>query len=115
LIPTLCDFAGIKPPDALLGRSVRALAEGRSAPDWRAYVVAETRGGRMVCSGRYKYCVYEKGERREQLVDLEKDPGEMKNIVAEPAYAGVLARHRQYLREWVETNHDKLATPYLIK
>jgi hypothetical protein len=26
-----------------------------------------------------------------------------------------LARHRQYLREWVETNHDKLAAPYLIK
>jgi len=115
LLPTLCDFAGIKPPATLLGRSVRAMAEGRAAPDWRPYVVSETRGGRMLCSGRYKYCVYEKGEHREQLVDLEKDPGEMKNLATDSAYADVLAIHRKYLREWVEINHDKLATPYLIK
>ncbi|MBM4093291.1 MAG: sulfatase [Planctomycetes bacterium] len=115
LIPTLCDYAGITPPAALLGRSVRALAEGRAADDWRPYVASETHYGRMICSGRYKYCVYETGQRREQLVDLEKDPGEMKNLAADPAYADVLARHRQYLREWVESNHDKLATPYLIK
>jgi choline-sulfatase len=115
LIPTLCDFAGIQPPAGLLGRSVRALAEGRSAQEWRPHVVSETHYGRMICSGRYKYCVYETGQRREQLVDLEKDPGEMKNLAADPAYADVLSRHRQYLREWVEANHDKLATPYLIK
>jgi arylsulfatase A-like enzyme len=115
LIPTLCDFAGIKAPPALLGRSVRPLAEGRATPEWRPYVVSETRGGRMVCSGRYKYCVYAKGERREQLVDLEKDPGEMKNLAADPAYADILVRHRQYLREWVKTNNDKLAEGYLIK
>lgn len=115
LIPTLCDFAGIKPPAALLGRSVRALTEGRAVQEWRPYVVSETEGGRMVCSGRYKYCVYAKGERREQLVDLEKDPGEMKNFVADPEYADVLARHRQYLCEWVKTNNDKLAEGYLIK
>jgi choline-sulfatase len=94
---------------------VRALAEGRAAPEWRPYVVSETRGGRMLCSGSYKYCVYEKGKFREQLVDVEKDPGEMKNLAADPAYADILARHRQYLREWVETNHDKLGAEYLIK
>ena len=48
----------------------------------------------------------QKGERREQLVDLEKDPGEMKNLAADPAFADILARHRQYLREWVETNQE---------
>lgn len=115
LIPTLCDFAGIKPPAALPGRSVRALAEGRAAQEWRTYVVSERPGSRMVCSGRYKYCVYEKGESREHLVDLEKDPGEMKNVAADPEYADVLARHRQYLREWGKTNNDKLAEGYLIK
>ena len=115
LLPTLCDFVGIKPPAALLGRSVRALAEGRAAQDWRPYVVSETHGGRMVCSGRYKYCVYEKGQRREQLVDLEKDPGEIQNLAADLAYADILARHRQHLREWIETNQDKIAAAYLIK
>lgn len=115
LIPTLCDFADIKPPAGLLGRSVRALAEGRAVQDWRPYVASELVGARMICSGRYKYCVYDTGQRREQLVDLEKDPGEMKNLAADPACADVLARHRQYLREWVETNQDKLAAGYLIK
>ncbi len=115
LIPTLCDFAGIKPPSDLLGRSVRTLAEGRPAGEWRPYVVSETSGGRMLCTGRYKYCVYAKGERREQLVDLEKDPGEMKNLVADPAHAEKLASHRQLLREWVESNRDKIAEPYLFK
>ncbi len=115
LIPTLCDFAGITPPPALPGRSVRALAEGRAAEEWRPYVGSVSRLGRMICSGRYKYCVYENGQRREQLADLEKDPGEMKNLAADPAYATVLTRHRQYLREWVETNHDNLAADYLIK
>jgi choline-sulfatase len=115
LIPTICDYAGIKPPAALLGRSVRALAESRAADDWRPYVVSETHYGRMICSGRYKYCVYETGQRREQLVDLEKDPGEMKNLATDPAYAAVLSRHRQYMREWVESNHDKLADAYLSK
>jgi len=115
LIPTLCDYAGIKPPADLPGRSVRALAEGRPVEAWRSYVVSETSGGRMVCSGRYKYCVYAEGERREQLVDLEKDPGEMKNLAADPAHAEVLASHRQFLREWVVTNQDKLAEGYIFK
>ena len=48
-------------------------------------------------------------------MDLEKDPGEMKYLAADPAYADILARHRQHLREWVETNHDKLAAAYLLK
>jgi len=115
LIPTLCDYAGITAPATLLGRSVRALAEGRTSPKWREYVASETHYGRMLRSGRYKYCVYESGNRREQLVDLEKDPGEMRNVAADPAYADVLKQHRQFMREWVETNHDKIAAAYLVR
>ena len=115
LIPTLCDYAGIEPPAGLPGRSVRPLAEGRDVPEWRPYVVSETSGGRMVCSGRYKYCVYEKGTLREQLVDLETDPGEMQNLAASPAHAGELARHRAFLSEWIGANQDRLAAGYVIQ
>jgi len=115
LIPTMCDFAGIKPPAELMGRSVRALAEGKSAASWRPYVVSETHFGRMVCSGRYKYCVFDKGERREMLVDLEKDPGEMKNLAQDPACADILKQHRKFMTEWVEANHDTIAAEYIIK
>jgi choline-sulfatase len=115
LIPTLCDYAGIKPPDGLMGRSVRTLAEGKPMETWRPYVVSETHYGRMIRSDRYKYCVYETGAHRESLVDLEKDPGEMKNLAGDPAFAETLARHRGYIREWVESNQDKLASPYLVR
>jgi arylsulfatase A-like enzyme len=36
--------------------------------------------GRMLRTQRYKYCVYSEGRHREELVDLEKDPGEMANL-----------------------------------
>lgn len=115
LIPTICDYAGIAPPDGLKGRSVRSLAEGRAPAAERAYVVSEAHYGRMVCSGRYKYCVYASGEHREQLVDLEKDPGEMQNIAEKPEHAEVLAKHRQFMREWVASNQDTVAAAYIIK
>lgn len=115
LIPTLCDYAGIAPPAGLKGRSVRPLAENRPLPAPRPYVVSETHYGRMVCSGRYKYCVYQSGEKREQLVDLQEDPGEMRNLAYEPKYQEIVARHRQFLREWVESNDDTLAKEYLIR
>jgi arylsulfatase A-like enzyme len=115
LIPTLCDFAGIALPSGLPGRSVRALAEGREPDAWRDYVVSETHFGRMVCSGRYKYCVYESGERRESLVDLEVDPGEMKNLAADPAYASVLHQHRAYMREWLDGYGDSIAAKYAVR
>jgi hypothetical protein len=39
----------------------------------------------------------------------------MKNVAADPAYADMLARHRQYMREWVEANRDKTAAAYVLK
>ncbi|MEI7731361.1 MAG: sulfatase-like hydrolase/transferase [Verrucomicrobiota bacterium] len=115
LIPTLCDYAGVAAPDGLKGRSLRALAENGSVKEWRPYVVSETHFGRMVCSGRYKYCVYDRGEHREQLVDLQQDPGEMKNLAGQPEFQAVLTQHRKYLQEWVVSNQDSLAAPYLVK
>ncbi len=115
LIPTMCDYAGIPVPSHMKGRSVRALAEGRAVSGWRPYVISETHYGRMVCSGRYKYCVYSTGEHREQLVDLQKDPGEMQNLARLPEYKPILEQHRTYMAEWVALNEDKLAAPYLVK
>ena len=59
--------------------------------------------------------MYEKGTLREQLVDLETDPGEMQNLAASPAHAGELARHRAFLIEWIGANQDRLAAGYVIQ
>jgi choline-sulfatase len=62
--------------------------------------------GRMVRSGRYKYCVYSLGGRRESLVDMQNDPGETVNLAEDGQYRKVLEEHRRYLREWCRTNGD---------
>jgi arylsulfatase A-like enzyme len=126
-IPTLCDFAGIEPPAGLPGRSLRSCAMGR-IPDWkRDYVVVQNHmvqggpvdgtvpkiQGRMIRSDRYKYCLYSHGQRRESLVDLRNDPGEMKNLAADPAHAEALEQHRAMLRDHGKTQGDPLALAML--
>ena len=68
------------------------------------FVVSETDLGRMVRSARYKYCQYKGGEPREMLIDMEKDPGEMKNLAGIQEYENVLAEHRRMLDEWISRN-----------
>jgi len=115
LIPTLCDYAGVEPPADLRGRSVRALAEGREVDGWPDQVVVESRAGRMVRTDRFKYVVYEDGRHREQLTDLEADPGEMTNLAEDPKYRDVLEDHRRRLRRWVDETGDEIAAPYIIR
>ena len=122
LIPTMCDYAGIKPPDALLGASVRALAEGRKPKAWRDFVVTETEFGhqfgqgdgvygRMLRTARYKYVVYSEGNLREQLTDMERDPGEMVNLVESPKHKAILEGHRRRLAAWCKGTNDFFVVP----
>ncbi|MCK4855835.1 MAG: DUF4976 domain-containing protein, partial [Bacteroidales bacterium] len=63
---------------------------------------SETNLGRMVRSARYKYCKFKGGEPREMLIDMENDPGEMKNLAGMEEYEDVLAEHRGMLNEWTK-------------
>lgn len=114
LIPTLCDFAGIPKPPSLHGRSLRPLAEGRAAP-WRNNLVTEGGSFRVLRTARYKYVAYDSGQRREQLMDLENDPGEMQNLAMDPAHAEILANHRRLLVHWYEENGETLSPRYVLK
>jgi arylsulfatase A-like enzyme len=113
LLPTLCDYAGIEPSAGLPGRSVRPLAEGKAVEPRRDFVVSQTANGRMVRTDRFKYCLYDSGEHREQLTDLKDDPGEMKNLAETPAFRNVLDQHRQLLKGWVEKMGDRIAASYI--
>jgi choline-sulfatase len=115
LIPTMCDMAGVAIPEALHGRSVRAFAEGQSLPSWRRGMVTESRKFLMARTARYKYAVYAEGEHREQLIDMETDPGEMQNLAADPAYAQVLREHREFLVHWYASHGEKLDPKFLVK
>ncbi len=57
---------------------------------------------------RLKYCVYEHGDRREALYDLEKDPLETINLAGNSTYREVVLKHRGFLRSFAEEHGDPL-------
>ncbi|MBN2309039.1 MAG: sulfatase-like hydrolase/transferase [Candidatus Hydrogenedentes bacterium] len=99
IMSTVCDLAGVAPPEHLRGRSLRPLLEGLPA-EWREFVCAEIQiVGRMLRTERYKYVIYE-DDPVEQLFDMKADPWETKNLYDDAACADVLADHRRLLAEW---------------
>jgi len=120
LIPTLCDLADMKIPNGLPGMSLKVSIDRSDVPDPRKYIVVETKmvqgspidgqkpepAGRMVRSQRFKYCVFDYGDRRESLVDMEQDPGEMINLVGKKEFRQDVEHHRHYLAEWVLETDD---------
>lgn len=108
LLPTFCDYAGIKLEGALPGKSIRPVIELPETAG-RAYVVGEMTAiptitddrweGRMLRTHNHKYLVFDKGERREMLFDLESDPLETVNVAEDLAYESVKAKLGRLLRE----------------
>jgi arylsulfatase A-like enzyme len=113
LLPTLCDYAQIEAPRRLGGRSLRAIAQGRTPDKWRDFVVCESQNGRSLRTDRFKYSIYDSGKNREQLIDLKNDPGEMDNLAGHSDYEDVLNKHRGLLRDWVERTDDRIAAEYI--
>ena len=115
VLPTLCDYAGVKAPAYLLGRSLRPVAENQEDNARRRYVVAENNTGRMLRSDHYKYCVYKSGKIRESLVDLRTDPGEMKNLAGKAGFEEHLNKHREFLKQWIKESNDVTAKTFAIE
>ncbi len=67
----------------------------------------------MIRSQRYKYRIYDSGENRESLVDMENDPGEMRNLAHGQQFKKVLDEHRQLLKEWIKTSGDTAGRKYV--
>jgi arylsulfatase A-like enzyme len=127
LLPTMLDFAGLERPKKLTGRSLKPLALSQSVTSWRDHLVLENHmdqaaavdgirpsvQGRMVRTERFKYCVYSQGVQRESLVDLQADPGEMKNLARDPGHRQVLLEHRALLAKFAQEHSDPLAASLL--
>jgi len=113
LMPTLFAYAGIETPADLQGESflserpreqivVENFVRQGAVIDG---VKPEIRG-RMLRTDRYKYCCHAYGEHRESLVDLENDPGEMRNLARDPDHHEVLVAHRQRLATHCRMTQD---------
>ena len=81
LLPTFCDWMGVAPPRGLPGRSLRGLVADPAPRPWRTALPVECVIGRAIVTQRFKYCVYDIGRNRRQLMDLESDPWEQRNAL----------------------------------
>lgn len=118
LAATFCDAAGVSPPHALQGRSLKDLLAGKSAPRDVAYSewhVHPSRCGvglqlRTVRTRDYK-CTFELGSGAGEMYDLKNDPGEMDNLFDDPGRAGVRKEMEDLMRARPGKVLDKLAEP----
>lgn len=116
MIPTICGLTGVQKPGYLKGIDISKRLTNPSK-NLRDTLVIETDfadndellgiNGRAVITRDFKYIVYNKGEIKEQLFDLSKDPGEMNNLAVNTQYKKKLLALRTYLKIWCKTNGDK--------
>ena len=108
LLPTLVTLVDGSVPTELPGRD---LSPALRTPTYLGHgdVVVSTRfervqtpltSGRALIGSRYKYVVYSQGRWREQLFDLEADPGEQRNLAVEAASDATLEAMRSRLLAW---------------
>ena len=118
---TILDIVGSEIPENMHGQSLLPLVEGKNIDD-REFVIAETmfaRGaenlgatGRMIRTKKYKYCIYDNGNNREQLFNMENDPGEMQNLVNKEEFKEILQDHRKLITNWADSTNDHVF-PYI--
>jgi choline-sulfatase len=101
LLPTVCDYAGIKGVADSRGKSLRPLFEGKNVK-WRKTLGVETEIGRMVVSeNKLKYIKYDAVGIEEQLIDLKVDPYEMTHFTNDSRYKNELEKLRKsFQTEW---------------
>ena len=135
LLPTLFDLAGLEIPYPCQGNSYAELLQGTAHTgrtyEPRTFVAAENiipevitgegryfpyepgsgvagvahSDARMIRTGRWKY-VYYVGHKAE-LYDLAADPGETRNLAADPEHADTIAKLKQTLLDWLITSDEK--------
>lgn len=119
LFPTLLEWAGIEAPKGLDGQSRAALlGDPLKEKDCSATAFAENHGTRFRLSqrvlweGRWKFIF--NGFDRDELYDLEADPGEMRNLAGKPEYAEMEADLMAKVWKEIKQSNDRalLGTHY---
>ncbi|MFQ5810186.1 MAG: sulfatase/phosphatase domain-containing protein, partial [Armatimonadota bacterium] len=103
LFPTICELIGAECPDTVQGRSLVPLLGDDPAPEgWRDAVFSQIGDVQMIRTTQWKLNVYD-GEPGD-LYDLEKDPEEFYNRVADPGYADTVQSLHERLRDWEQSS-----------
>ncbi len=113
LHPTLADLCGLTAPSHLDGKSLKPLLDNPLA-DWDKPALTQvSRGtptatndpskkpsymGRSIRTERYRLTEWDNIEKGTELYDHDSDPGELRNLAAEPAHAATVESLRKELR-----------------
>jgi arylsulfatase A-like enzyme len=123
IMPTILDYCGIAPPAQCQGRSLRPLIEGREQPDRVAFCerthptaqsvarLIRTREWRLSVTfenwstnkGRFKHRWHP------ELFHLTEDPGEERNLGADPAFSKVRKHLAERMEAWMRHTRDPWA------
>jgi arylsulfatase A-like enzyme len=116
IYPTICKAAGVAHNESLQGQDISpyVLRNSDVSKADIKYVVSELKQerkgkvfiGRMIVSERFKYFVFDNGENREQLFDLENDPGELHPVNNLTEFEKPLLAHREMLNDWILKTSD---------
>jgi arylsulfatase A-like enzyme len=94
---------------------IASIVDGDAAGTVRALLNAREAQGRpkMVRAGRWKYCwdPLDPDDESRELYDLEADPWELRNLAADPEYAGTRAALEQRLLRWSVRTEDAAPRP----
>lgn len=112
---TILALAGVDVGDSMIGENLLDVAEKKDPhrPNEIYAQISESRVGRCIRTEQYLYSVYAPGidgsaaaaascYADDFLYDMEKDPWQLHNVVADPGYAGVKEALRRKLLAWIE-------------
>ena len=112
---TILAIAGVDVGDKMIGENLLDVVEHKdpARPNEVFAQISESRVGRCVRTPEWLYAVYAPGVNGGEaaaadvyaddfLYDMKKDPWQLDNVVADPAYAAVKAEMRQKLLDWIE-------------
>ena len=112
---TILALAGVDVGDAMIGENLLDVVEKKAdnRPNEIFAQISESRVGRCIRTARYTYSVYAPGINGgaaaaadryadDFLYDMEKDPHQLNNVVASPAYVQVKEELRARLLDWIE-------------
>ncbi len=112
---TILALAGVDVGDAMIGENLLDVVEKKddNRPNEVFAQISESRVGRCIRTARYTYSVYAPGINGGEtaaadvyaddfLYDMEKDPHQLNNVVADPAYVQVKEELRERLLDWIQ-------------
>lgn len=104
LYPTLADLCGLpRTPAGVRGRSLAPLLKNPRArwDDDAAHTVTmfQNKLGRAVRTERFRYAEWDEGRAGAMLFDETRDPHELKNLAADPAYAKTVGGMKKLLKQ----------------